>query len=132
MLVGDDVSSVRNAAGTILTASPPRPTFLSGLNKSVSYNRGLYADIHYRFWGLQRRCDRMIICGYGWGDTAISLQLESPAPPQAAGAHRPFLDHGDQPSKLARKRATGGHSAMAFGGLDVGPANRAGLTPLSG
>jgi hypothetical protein len=129
MLVGDDVSSVRNAAGTILTASPPRPTFLSGLNKSVSYNRGLYADIHYRFWGLQRRCDRMIICGYGWGDTAISLQLESWLD-RAPRNNR--MVHGDQPSKLARKRATGGHSAMAFGGLDVGPANRAGLTPLSG
>lgn len=76
ILLGGDPMAARDSSGRPLEVNPPRPRFLSGLSKAISYNTGIYADIHYRFWGLLRRCGRMLMCGYGWGDTAISLQLE--------------------------------------------------------
>jgi len=72
-----DVSAARNRKGEQLTPASRRPSFLSGINKSVSYQRGTYADIHFRFHELLRQCDRMVMSGYGWGDTAISLQLDT-------------------------------------------------------
>lgn len=77
VLVGDDPSCVRDGLGNELTAERLSPSFLSGLNKSVSYHRGIYADVHFRFLELLRRCDRMIMSGYGWGDTAINFQVET-------------------------------------------------------
>jgi hypothetical protein len=77
VLVGDDPTCVRDSSGKELRAERFSPSFLSGLNKSVSYHRGIYADVHFRFLQLLRRCDRMIMSGYGWGDTAINFQLET-------------------------------------------------------
>jgi SIR2-like domain len=77
ILVGNDPSCARDASGTELRSERLSPSFLSGLNKSVSYHRGFYADVHFRFLELLRRCNRMIMSGYGWGDTAINFQLET-------------------------------------------------------
>lgn len=77
ILVGKDPSSALDAYGTGLRAERLSPSFLSGLNKSVSYHRGIYADVHFRFQELLRRCNRMIMSGYGWGDTAINFQIET-------------------------------------------------------
>lgn len=77
ILVGNDPSCARDASGVELRAERLSPSFLSGLNKSVSYHRGFYADVHFRFLELLRRCNRMIMSGYGWGDTAINFQLET-------------------------------------------------------
>jgi hypothetical protein len=71
-----DLADIRNGAGASLSASPPRPMILTGLNKSVSYNRAAYSDFHFRFWDALRRSNRMVMCGYGWGDEAISAQIE--------------------------------------------------------
>ncbi len=76
-LVGNDPSSARDGVGKELSAERLSPSFLSGLNKSVSYHRGIYANVHFRFLELLRRCDRMIMSGYGWGDTAINFQVET-------------------------------------------------------
>jgi hypothetical protein len=73
----DDVHASRDGNGEVLVPSPRRPTFLSGINKSVSYQRGIYGDVHFRFSEVLRQSDRMLICGYGWGDTALNFQLES-------------------------------------------------------
>jgi hypothetical protein len=66
-----------NAAGVRMVSEFRKPSFLSGLNKSVSYHRGIYADIHFRFAEALRECRHIIMSGYGWGDTAINFQLES-------------------------------------------------------
>jgi hypothetical protein len=54
-----------------------RPSFLSGINKAVGYYSGIYGDIHFRFRQACRECQNMIVSGYGWGDTAINLALDS-------------------------------------------------------
>lgn len=77
MLRGDDVLRAKNAAGGSLESNSPRPRFLSGLGKAVEYNTGIFSDIHYRFLFSLRATRHMVMCGYGWGDTAISLQLEA-------------------------------------------------------
>jgi hypothetical protein len=77
VLEGRDPSGARDSSGNLLSAERASPSFLSGLNKSVSYHRGIYADVHFRFLELLRRCDRMIMSGYGWGDTALNFQLET-------------------------------------------------------
>lgn len=77
MLLGNDLSCARDASGSELKAERLTPSFLSGLHKSVSYHRGFFADVHFRFLELLRRCNRMIMSGYGWGDTAINFQIET-------------------------------------------------------
>jgi hypothetical protein len=77
LLVGPDPSCARDGAGEALSAARNSPSFLSGLNKSVSYHRGVYADVHFRFLELLRRCDLIVMSGYGWGDTALNFQLET-------------------------------------------------------
>jgi hypothetical protein len=76
MLQAGNLAAVTDAAGMPITPDSPRPRFLSGLNKAVDYNVGFFADVHYRFWRLLRECDRVIMCGYSWGDSSISLQIE--------------------------------------------------------
>ncbi len=77
IFVGDDLASAADGAGRALTPEFRAASFLSGLNKPVSYDRGIYADVHFRFGEILRRCDRMIMSGYGWGDIAINHQLEA-------------------------------------------------------
>lgn len=53
------------------------PSFLTGGNKAIRYQHGIYIDLQYRFQELLRRCDVILMCGYGWGDAAINLRLET-------------------------------------------------------
>jgi hypothetical protein len=53
------------------------PSFLTGGNKAISYQHGVYSDLQFRFQELLRRCDTILMCGYGWGDAAINLRLET-------------------------------------------------------
>lgn len=77
IFAGTDLSAAQDASGKKVVAQSPRPTFLSGINKSVSYHRGTYADVHFRFSELLRRCNLMVMSGYGWGDTAINFQFDA-------------------------------------------------------
>ena len=52
------------------------PFFLCGGRKEAWYQHALYADLHHRFHEELRRCDRMVMSGYGWADTGITNQLE--------------------------------------------------------
>lgn len=74
--VGNDPWAAHDGDGQDLTVRGPGPSFLSGHNKSISYQRGVYAHIHYRFHGLLQQCNRMVMCGYGWGDAGINYRLE--------------------------------------------------------
>jgi hypothetical protein len=76
ILLGNSPYTARDSAGKQLTPLFGRPSFLSGINKVTSYQRGIYADIHFRFHQLLRTSDQIVMSGYGWGDTAISFQLD--------------------------------------------------------
>ncbi|MDB5073180.1 MAG: hypothetical protein JWM87_4291 [Candidatus Eremiobacteraeota bacterium] len=76
-LLGRDPATAQDRAGKRLTAGPLTPSFLSGINKALAYQRGIFADIHFRFGELLRQCDRIVMSGYGWGDTVINFQLDT-------------------------------------------------------
>lgn len=71
-----NAATVTDATGKKLNPQTRRPTFLSGINKVTAYQRGVFADVHYRFHELLRSCSDMVMSGYGWGDTAINFQLD--------------------------------------------------------
>jgi hypothetical protein len=77
IFLGDDVASIRDEEGRQLTPLFRRPSFLSGIDKAVAYQRGIYADMHFRFHHLLRRCKLIVMSGYGWGDTAINFRLDT-------------------------------------------------------
>lgn len=77
IFLGTDVSNIRNGEGVQLTPQFRRPSFLSGINKAVSYQRGVYADVHFHFHQLLRQCKQMVMSGYGWGDIAINFGLDT-------------------------------------------------------
>ena len=70
-------AEITNGDGTTLKTQSRRPSFLSGINKEASYQRGIYVDLHFHFHQLLRECDRMVMSGYGWGDLAINNRLEA-------------------------------------------------------
>lgn len=72
---GDPTKAV-DGAGTHLEPVSPTPSFLTGGEKEAWYQQGVYADLHFRFHELLRRCDRMVMSGYGWGDTGITNQID--------------------------------------------------------
>lgn len=51
------------------------PSFLSGADKILAYNRGIFSEIFFRFHQVLREHDLMVMSGYGWGDTAINFRL---------------------------------------------------------
>ena len=76
ILVGPDAMQSMNRNREKLRNDASSPSFLSGVNKIVSYNKGIYSDILYRFHQVLRESDLMVMSGYGWGDTAINFKLE--------------------------------------------------------
>jgi hypothetical protein len=53
------------------------PSFLTGVSKVYSYNRGVFADQNYRFLQALHSDNMMIMSGYGWGDIPINFQLQN-------------------------------------------------------
>lgn len=62
--------------GTALTQITRLPSFLTGGHKEAWYQHGHFADVHFRFHEVLRRCDRMIVSGFGWGDGGIASQID--------------------------------------------------------
>lgn len=77
ILLGANLAAAKDGKGHQLEPMFRRPSFLSGINKATAYQRGIYADIHFRFYDLLRSCDHMVMSGYGWGDTVINFQLDT-------------------------------------------------------
>jgi hypothetical protein len=77
IVLGTDVTHIRDGEGARLTPQFRRPSFLSGINKAVAYQRGIYADMHFRFHQLLRQCKQIVMSGYGWGDIAINFRLDT-------------------------------------------------------
>jgi len=74
---GADVAHVVDGAGRQLVAQTGKPTYLTGVNKSDAYQRGIYTDIHFRFYALLREINHVLMSGYGWGDTAINFRFDT-------------------------------------------------------
>jgi len=77
MMDGKDPTQCKNQKGERLKNYLKTPSFLSGTNKVISYNRGIYTDIFYRFHKALRENNSMVMSGYGWGDTAINFRLRN-------------------------------------------------------
>jgi hypothetical protein len=77
ILFGTDVTNIRDGQGDQLRPIFRRPSFLSGINKAVAYQRGIYADTHFHFHQLLRQGKQIVMSGYGWGDTAINFRLDT-------------------------------------------------------
>jgi hypothetical protein len=77
IFLGTDVTQIKDRKGALLNPQFRRPSFLSGINKAVAYQRGIYADMHFRFHELLRQCKQIVMSGYGWGDTAINFRLDT-------------------------------------------------------
>ena len=55
---------------------PHRPMVLVGTyNKMRHYTSGIYADLYFEFRRAFRETDRLVVCGYGFGDKGINKQL---------------------------------------------------------
>lgn len=66
-----------DAKGKHLTRWIQDASFLTGGNKAIRYQHGIYLDLLFRFQEVLRSCDVILMCGYGWGDAAINLRLET-------------------------------------------------------
>jgi hypothetical protein len=77
IFLGTDTEHIKDGQATELKPQFRRPSFLTGINKAVAYQRGIYADMHFRFHQLLRQCELMIMSGYGWGDIAINFRLDT-------------------------------------------------------
>jgi SIR2-like domain len=63
--------------GNLLRRLTQDASFLTGGNKAIRYQHGIYLDLLFRFQEVLRGCDVLLMCGYGWGDAAINLRLET-------------------------------------------------------
>lgn len=77
MLIGANAENVMDAERRPLRLMLRTPTFLTGVNKAIAYQRGIYADAHFRFHELLRHCTHVVMSGYGWGDTAINWRFDT-------------------------------------------------------
>lgn len=48
---------------------------LTGTNKILSYNRGIFAEMFYQLHQSFKESNCMIMSGYGWGDEGINIRL---------------------------------------------------------
>jgi len=74
---GTEVETIVDGQGAQLIPQYRRPSFLTGISKAVAYQRGIYADMHFRFHQLLRECSHILMSGYGWGDTAINFRIDT-------------------------------------------------------
>jgi len=77
IFLGTDLAHILDGQAKQLNPVFRGPSFLSGINKAVAYQRGIYADMHFRFHQLLRQCELMIMSGYGWGDSAINFRFDT-------------------------------------------------------
>ena len=67
----------RDGRGQPLEDVGMTPSFLTGVSKVFSYNRGAFADHNYMLLSLLQSERTMVMSGYGWGDIPINFQLQN-------------------------------------------------------
>lgn len=72
----DSASACANSRRDLWISKDMVPSFLSGQGKVSLYNRGIFADMQYRFQQALRRNDLIIMSGYGWGDVPINFHIQ--------------------------------------------------------
>lgn len=66
----------RNPNGEPQRVLSGQPEILVGtLNKLLKYTTGIFADLHFRFYRNLEDTDRLVVCGYGFGDKGINTRL---------------------------------------------------------
>lgn len=75
-VTGTNPAKATDHTGKSLKRDAQLPFFLCGGNKDAWYQHGLFADIHYRFHQVLRRCNRIVMSGFGWGDSGIANQID--------------------------------------------------------
>ncbi len=76
MAIPDDTSSSKKDATGNLLAPSEHPEFLIGTrNKYYDYSQDIYVDLHKKFSEYLKDVDRLIICGYGFGDRIINRYI---------------------------------------------------------
>jgi hypothetical protein len=73
----DDRDDLVDAKGAPLRRWIQDASFLTGGNKAIRYQHGIYLDLLFRFQEALRGSRAIVMCGYGWGDAAINLRLET-------------------------------------------------------
>lgn len=77
IFLGPDIGHIKDGQQNQLKLSLRSPSFLTGVNKATAYQRGIYADAHFRFHEVLRQCQLVVMSGYGWGDTAINWRFDT-------------------------------------------------------
>lgn len=98
ILESRDLTDSKNQEGEELKFHVKRPSFLSGANKILAYNKGIYAEMFYQFHLMLRKHSFMVMSGYGWSDSGINFRLIGWL--DSNRAHSLFLLH-REPDKLA-------------------------------
>jgi hypothetical protein len=65
----------RNGGPLLHTKTDDRMILLGTINKMLSYSDGIYADLHWELDGVLRKTQRLVVSGYGFGDTGINWRL---------------------------------------------------------
>lgn len=66
----------RSPSGQLQTSVHGRPVFLAGtFNKMLNYTDEIFLDLHYAFATRPHSADRLLVCGYSFGDKGINSQL---------------------------------------------------------
>lgn len=71
-----DHHHTRAANGDWQTALDSRPVLLVGtFNKISEYTSGMFRDLHHKFRSMLREVDKLVVCGYGFGDKGINSEV---------------------------------------------------------
>lgn len=75
-VVDGDFLHTKNKEGEFQLALDGRPMLLVGsFNKVSEYSRGVFRELHYHFRHSIRTADKVVICGYSFGDKGINGEL---------------------------------------------------------
>ena len=72
----DYYQHTRTVDGDLQTAVDGRPLLLIGtFNKISEYSSGIFQELHYRFRSTIMEANRMVVCGYSFGDKGINTEI---------------------------------------------------------
>ena len=75
-VVDGDFQHTKSKEGELQDALDGRPMLLVGsFNKVSEYSRGMFRELHYQFRHSIRAADKVVICGYSFGDKGINGEL---------------------------------------------------------
>ena len=71
-----DYYHTQTADGKLQWPIDGRPLMLIGtFNKISAYSSGIFGELHYRFRSTINEANQMVICGYGFGDKGINIEI---------------------------------------------------------